>query len=57
MMTRQVWERDFTKVAGALRPYVKQTTDGAYIDPDAPSVLLGWYGDLLSVGYYHGWLR
>ena len=57
-MTVAVWQKQFDGVSKALLPYVRTLDDGdRYIDLDAPTQLVKWYGDLLRIGYFHGWVR
>ena len=60
--TRSRWEDDLERVRTRLEPWVSsgQDRDGTvfyFIEPTAPGPLAKMYGELMSVGYAHGWLK
>ena len=56
--TRRTWERDYSAVCEALRPYVRNLPDGvAYVDETiAPAAMVRLYRGLLEVGAARGWM-
>ena len=56
--TRRTWERDYSAVCEALRPYVRNLPDGfAYVDEDTASpAMVRLYRALVEVGAARGWM-
>lgn len=54
---RRVWERDFTKFAEALEPYVIEIDGDTYLSPEAPEELTRPYEGLLAMGYARGYFN
>jgi hypothetical protein len=55
---RDVWLADFNRAAEAVRPFVKEDSEGfKYVSRDCPALLAGLYSDLAGIGYFYGYLR